>query len=143
MRKTYRAVVAHSPPEPAAELVSWLSAKGDHRGVTRAQTTPFPGAKEGRLRYHVREKAAGFSLVDVEPVTGRRHQIRAQLALLGCPLLGDVKYGSAWRLAGRRLALCAVGLSVAHPVGGRVMEFSAPLPADWPWPDPRLRAKRT
>ena len=73
--------------------------------------------------------------MEVRPVTGRRHQIRAQFALAGHPLLGDVKYGSQRRLADHRIALHALSLTVTHPVGGRKPDSDrARMPADWPWP---------
>ena len=133
--KVYRAVVAGRPAGDD-ELRSWLAAKGDARGVTRAEPSPFDGARESLLRYHVLKSAAAWSLVEVRPVTGRRHQIRAQFALAGHPLLGDVKYGSGRRLPDHRIALHASSLTVAHPVGGKQMTFIAPEPEDWPWPVP-------
>jgi len=142
VHKTYLAVVAGQPDPPRGEIVSWLAAAGDHRGVTRASMTVFPGAKECRLRYHVTDTREGFAQVQVEPVTGRRHQIRAQMALLACPLLGDIKYGSGWRLPDHRLALHAARLAIAHPVGGRALEFVADTPRDWPWPDPASKARK-
>jgi len=132
--KTYRAVVAGHPPHGEGELRSWLAAKGDARGVTRAEQQSFAGARESLLRYTVLESEGGWSLVEVKPVTGRRHQIRAQLALEGHPLLGDVKYGSRQRLADHRIALHALSLTVSHPVGGKSLTLTAPLPEDWPWP---------
>ncbi len=134
--KDYRAVVAGRPGTGPAELRSWLSAKGDPQGVTRAETKPFPGAKEAWLRYDVAESSVGWSLVEVRPVTGRRHQIRAQFALAGHPLLGDVKYGSRRRLADHRIALHALSLTVNHPVRDENLTLTASLPADWPWPVP-------
>jgi 23S rRNA pseudouridine1911/1915/1917 synthase len=132
--KVYRAVVAGCPPNGGGELRSWLAAKGDARGVTRAEQQSFAGARESLLRYNVVESKGGWSLVEVKPVTGRRHQIRAQLALEGHPLLGDVKYGSRRRLADHRIALHALSLAVSHPVGGKSLTLVAPLPEDWPWP---------
>jgi len=132
--KTYRAVVAGHPLHGEGELRSWLAAKGDARGVTRAEQQSFAGARESLLRYNVVEAKGGWSLVEVKPVTGRRHQIRAQLALEGHPLLGDVKYGSRQRLADHRIALHALSLTVSHPVGGKSLTLTAPLPEDWPWP---------
>jgi len=87
----------------------------------------------------VLESASGFSLLEVRPITGRRHQIRAQLALAGHPLLGDVKYGSSQRLPDHRVALHACKLTVAHPVGGSPLTLECPVPADWPWPVPAVR----
>jgi len=139
--KIYLAVVAGRPAPARDELVAWLAAGGDRRGVTRAEDRPFPGARESRLRYHVRESAGAWSLVEVRPVTGRRHQIRAQFALAGHPLAGDVKYGSVERLSGHRIALHAYKLEVAHPVGGRPMVFEAPVPGDWPWPPEKVSGR--
>jgi 23S rRNA pseudouridine1911/1915/1917 synthase len=141
--KTYQAVVAGSLGQAEGEIRSWLSAKGDPRGVTRAEHDPFPGARESLLRYRVLESAGRWSLVEVKPVTGRRHQIRAQFALAGHPLLGDVKYGSQRRLADHRLALHALSLTVSHPVGGKMLTLTAPLPEDWPWPVSTLKERST
>ena len=132
--KVYQAVVIGRPPSDGGELRNWLAAKGDSRGVTRAGWKPFSGAGESLLRYHVIESRGGWSLMEVRPVTGRRHQIRAQFALAGHPLLGDVKYGSLQRLADHRIALHALSLTVSHPVGGESLTLTAPLPEDWPWP---------
>ncbi len=132
--KVYQAVVAGHPPNGEGELRSWLAAKGDSRGVTRAEQTSFAGARESLLRYNVMESRGEWSLVEIKPVTGRRHQIRAQMALADHPLLGDVKYGSRRRLADHRIALHALGLTVSHPVGGQSLTLAAPLPEDWPWP---------
>jgi 23S rRNA pseudouridine1911/1915/1917 synthase len=132
--KVYQAVVTGRPSSGGGELRSWLAAKGDPQGVTRAAWEPFPGARESLLRYHVVESRSGWSLMEVRPVTGRRHQIRAQFALAGHPLLGDVKYGSPRRLADHRIALHALSLTVSHPVGGETLTLTAPLPEDWPWP---------
>jgi 23S rRNA pseudouridine1911/1915/1917 synthase len=132
--KVYQAVVIGSPPSGVCELRSWLAAKGDPQGVTRAERESFPGARKSLLRYNVVESRGGWSLVEIKPVTGRRHQIRAQFALAGHPLLGDVKYGSQRRLADHRIALHALSLTVSHPVGGERLTLTAPLPEDWPWP---------
>ena len=135
--KRYLAIVLREPPDPEGELRSWLAGEGDRQGVTRAQPGPFPGAREAVLRYRVRECAERLCLLEVEPVTGRRHQIRAQLALVGCPLLGDVKYGAPARLPDRRLGLHALGLELEHPVGGAPLAITAPPDGGWPWPPAR------
>lgn len=137
--KRYLAVCAGEPGPAAGELRHWLAAKGDAEGVTRCATAPFAGAREAVLEYRVLEAGPGFSLVEVRPITGRRHQIRAQLARAGHPLLGDVKYGSTRRLPDHRVALHALRLTVPHPVGGSPLELECPLPADWPWPVPAAR----
>lgn len=132
--KHYLAVVTAAPAVAEAELRAWLAAAGDARGATRAEFAAFPGAKEAVLRYRLRERDGGLALLDVVPVTGRRHQIRAQLALIGCPLLGDVKYGAPAPLPDRRLGLHAWRLELEHPVGGAPLTLTAPPDRTWPWP---------
>ena len=139
VRKVYQAICAGRPEPTAGALSHWLAPSGDRRGVTRAERVPFPGAREARLEYCVLESESGFSQLEVRPITGRRHQIRAQLALVGHPLLGDVKYGGVQRLPEHRVALHARSLTVAHPVGGSALTLECPLPADWPWPVPASR----
>lgn len=137
--KRYLAICAGQPSPAAGELRHWLAAKGDAEGVTRSADAPFEGSREAVLEYRLLESAPGYSLVEVRPITGRRHQIRAQLARSGHPLLGDVKYGSTRRLPDHRVALHARALTIAHPVGGRPLELECPVPADWPWPVPAIR----
>jgi 23S rRNA pseudouridine1911/1915/1917 synthase len=135
-RKQYLAVIAKRMAEPAGELVAYLAASGDGQGVTRAAWGPFPGSREARLRYQVVEAAGDRSLVTIALLTGRRHQIRAQFALAGCPIWGDRKYGSTHRLAGR-IALHAARLEITHPTSGQPVLIEAPLPTvGWPWPAP-------
>ncbi len=134
VKKTYRAVVRGLFPHPRGELRAWLGAQGDHRGVTRASRQNFDGGKESLLTYEVMESLGDYSLLKVSPVTGRRHQIRAQFALEGHPLLGDVKYGSKVRLRDHRIALHASQLDFFHPVGALPVSLKADVPADWPWP---------
>jgi 23S rRNA pseudouridine1911/1915/1917 synthase len=132
--KTYLAVVEGRLSPETGELRAHLAAQGDAQGVTQAAGAPFAGSREARLRYRVDAVADDRSLVEVELLTGRRHQIRAQLALVGCPIWGDRKYGSRHGLAGR-IALHAARLEVAHPISGEpVVLAAAPPPDGWPWP---------
>ncbi len=133
VRKTYRAVVEGAPPAPEGDLVGHLAAEGDQDGRTRWSASPFPGSREADLRYHVLAAAPGRSLLEVRPQTGRRHQIRVQLAAAGCPVAGDVKYGAPAPLPDRSVALHAWRLELAHPVGGGLLVFTAPVPESAPW----------
>lgn len=135
VRKIYLAVTEGVPQKERGALTAWLAKDGDARGVTRASLSPFAEGRECQLRYEVLETSGNGSLVRVEPVTGRRHQIRAQLALIGCPLRGDVKYGAVRGLPDHRLGLHAWQLDIKHPVGGAAMTFATEPPADWPWPE--------
>ena len=134
VHKTYLAVVRGVPDPDAGELRGWMGAKAEADGRTRLEATPFAGAREALLTYRTLETAAGCALLEVRPVTGRRHQIRVQLAAAGWPILGDVKYGADAPLPDRVVALHALRLEVAHPVGGAALVLEAPLPAHWPWP---------
>jgi 23S rRNA pseudouridine1911/1915/1917 synthase len=67
--------------------------------------------------------------------TGRRHQIRIQLAHMGHPILGDLRYGAVKPIPGRHIALLAHVLSVNHPVRGDRLVLTSPMPEGWPWPD--------
>ncbi len=135
--KFYLAVVEGKPPADRQELKAYLTVQGDAHGVTRAELTPFEGARESVLNYEVLDRNRGASLLRVQPRTGRRHQIRAQLALIGCPLRGDVKYGAARGLPDHRIGLHAERLALAHPIGAVPIEFTAPVPGDWPWLEKR------
>ncbi len=132
--KIYQAVVSGCPDPSQGRLCHWLAARGDSRGVTRASREPFDQARESVLEYRVVEGDSRGSLLEVQPITGRRHQIRAQLALAGHPLLGDLKYGAPRGLPDHRVALHAWKLGIAHPVNRESLEFQVEPPADWPWP---------
>jgi len=134
VEKSYVVVVEGRPPAREGELVAHLAQKGDAQGLTRGSLQPFPGSREARLRYRVRGQGADRAELAVELLTGRRHQIRVQLALVGCPVWGDGKYGAASRLPGRRIALHASRLVVAHPVTREPVVLEAEPPAGWPWP---------
>ena len=134
VQKSYLAVTEGVPDTDGGELTAWLAARADRQGVTRAETAPFAEARESRLRWRVMATEHGRALLEVEPITGRRHQIRAQLALVGLPLLGDVKYGATRGLPDHRIALHARSLTVKHPVGGEPVVLTVSPPPDWPWP---------
>jgi 23S rRNA pseudouridine1911/1915/1917 synthase len=80
-----------------------------------------PGAKEAVLEYKTLARSEGLSLVEILLITGRKHQIRAQLSQAGCPVVGDVKYGATGFLKDKTIRLVARSLRFQHPVGGREM----------------------
>jgi len=130
-RKVYLAVVEGRPPSAAGELVDFIERSGRTRSVA---PRPTPSSREARLAYRVRDTALGRSLLEIELETGRKHQIRLQLAHAGCPIAGDVRYGAAAPLAARQIALLARELAVEHPTRRETLSFTCPLPAGWPWP---------
>ncbi len=140
VEKIYLAVVEGAPPEAGGVLVHFV--RGDERrrrvSVSRREG---PGATRAELHYRVIEAAGRRSLLEVRIVTGVKHQIRAQLSAVGCPVVGDVKYDNrrpparAEPLAdGRALARPAARLAVSHPTKKAPLVLEAPLPEYWPWP---------
>ncbi|MBS1619747.1 MAG: RluA family pseudouridine synthase [Bacteroidetes bacterium] len=130
--KKYWAVVS-APPSPAnAELRHWLEKDNmQHKAVIYDK--PRKKTDEVILRYATLQHTAGKSLLEIELVTGKYHQIRAQLAHIGCPIIGDEKYGSAEKYKPNAIALHARSLRFKHPIEGQAVEVLAAVPADSLW----------
>jgi 23S rRNA pseudouridine1911/1915/1917 synthase len=124
-QKIYLATVSGAPPQRAGSLRHFLI-HDDH--CARVAHEGAPEARECLLDYHVLNSCADRSLLEIQLHTGRYHQIRAQLAAIGCPILGDEKYGSTVRLPGGVIALHHARLTVRHPVTGAELLFEAPYP---------------
>jgi RluA family pseudouridine synthase len=131
VRKTYYALVEGRFPAALGTWVDWQDAVvRPHRG--RSRTADPDRGEQGQqavLRARVLRRLGEVSLVELEPATGRRHQLRAQLAAHGCPIVGDRLYGARLPFAG--IALHAAALALDHPTCGRALRLSAELPAAW------------
>jgi len=132
LRKAYLAVVVGRPAGIEGRLVHCIERRGR---TVRIVLHPSPLSREARLAYRVCESEGDRSLVEIELETGRKHQIRLQLAHAGCPIVGDVRYGAPSPLPSRPIALFAKQIVLEHPTRGEVLAFTAPLPIGWPWPD--------
>ncbi len=130
VQKVYWALVEGSPPETAGTLVDWLTQDERHRRM-HVVAADQAGAKEARLSYRVLAGDGRMSLVEVQLETGRKHQIRLQMAHHGHPVAGDRKYGSQLKFS-TGIALHARRLVVAHPVRDESLVLEAPLPKSWP-----------
>ena len=130
--KTYWAVVKNKPPQPEGVLVHWLM-KDEKKNKTTAFKKETPGALHSELSYRVIGSAEGHWLLQVNPVTGRSHQIRVQLASMGCVIKGDVKYGDAQPNDDGSIYLHARKLSFIHPVKKEPVTFEAPVPLMGLW----------
>ncbi len=125
-RKLYWAIV-ESPPDPASgELIDWLK-KDEKKQRMIVVPRHTIGAQRAKLTYKVLKSKTGACLVEVQLETGRKHQIRLQLAEAGCPILGDRKYGSRIAFPGG-IALHAHELTIEHPTTKQALCFEAPPP---------------
>ncbi|MHC1742732.1 MAG: RluA family pseudouridine synthase [Syntrophobacteraceae bacterium] len=131
-RKEYLAIVEGRPRESSAQLIHFLE-RSENRS-TRVASSPAPGRQEARLRYSVLDSREGRSLLAIDLETGRRHQIRAQLATIGHPIVGDLRYGAGAPLDRAQIALLARKLTIEHPTRKETLAFETPLPRGWPWP---------
>ncbi|MGQ0721289.1 MAG: RluA family pseudouridine synthase [Candidatus Eiseniibacteriota bacterium] len=126
--KDYRAVVEGTPSPMSAALVDRLIWDDDARRARVVEGAP-EGSAAAELSYAVLDRRGGRSLLGIRLVTGRKHQIRAQLAHRDCPILGDTRYGSRERLdAG--IALCSFRVAFRHPVRDEDVEVAIPAELD-------------
>ena len=124
--KHYWAVVKNAPPQPAAMLENWL-VKNEERNKSYVFGAARPNAKLARLEYReVAVSTGGYHLLDVNLLTGRHHQIRCQLANMGCPIKGDLKYGAERSNPDGSISLHAYKLTFVHPVTHERITITAP-----------------
>jgi 23S rRNA pseudouridine1911/1915/1917 synthase len=127
--KLYWAAVGAAPDPPAGQLEHWVL-KNERQRNMEVVRKHAPGAQRARLGYRTLQALQNGALLEVRLETGRKHQIRLQLAEIGCPILGDKKYGSRQAFPAG-IALHARRLVIEHPTRKSPLEFVAPLPAAW------------
>ena len=136
MKRTYYAVVRGCPKNKEGNLVNWL-VKDEKTNTVSVVPQSSEGAKRAELDYKVLQTVTSgeksLSLVEVHLQTGRAHQIRVQMAHLGCPLWGDQRYGASVNKRGQQLALWAVGLSFIHPIAKDKRTFLCYPQTENPW----------
>ena len=130
VQKTYWALVEGPLSLGGGKCIDWLAPDERHRRV-RIVGANLPEAKQAVLEYQALGATNDYTLLEVNLLTGRKHQIRIQLSHRNLPILGDRKYGSQTAFPSG-IALHARRLTVAHPVGGSPIEVTAPLPDYWP-----------
>ncbi len=132
VKKIYLAVVENAMPGQVGELSHWLKKDVKNRKAVISNASDKQ-ARQCRLKYKVIAVSPGKNLVEIELLTGRYHQIRAQLGACGCPIIGDQKYGSSIATGDQMICLHARRLVVVHPKTNEEVEITAPLPASSYW----------
>ena len=132
VHKRYWAITRGTPPQPQATLTHHITST-ERNNRSYAHTSPRPGSKEARLRYATIAQGERYRLLEIELLTGRKHQIRVQLAAIGCPIRGDLKYGDRRSNPDGSISLLAHEITFTHPVSGKEIHVTAPLPHDTLW----------
>lgn len=126
-KKTYWAVVKNPPPKAQDTLVHYLK-RNTRQNKSYANVNEVPDSKKGILDYKIVKALDNYYLLEIDLHTGRHHQIRAQLAALGCPIKGDLKYGFDRSNPDGSIHLHARTLSLTHPVRKEPIRITAPPP---------------
>ena len=132
VKKTYWAVVKNAPQEPEGELVHFL-VRNEKQNKSYAYDKEVPNSKKAILHYRLIGHSENYYLLEVDLKTGRHHQIRCQLAKMGCPIKGDLKYGPPRSNPGGSFYLHARRVRFIHPVSKELIELEAPLPEGNLW----------
>lgn len=139
IKKIYWAVVKDRPPEITAHLIHHIY-RDQEKNKSFIVSEKRKDAKKAELIYSLLKSSDNYHLVEVELLTGRHHQIRAQLAYIGCPIKGDLKYGFPRSNPDASIHLHARSIEFIHPVKGELMKIEAGPPKDPLW-DYFLRVK--
>lgn len=131
-QKTYWAVVKNRPPQDAGTLEHYLL-RNEKNNTSRAHTKEVPGSKKAILDYKIIKELNNYYALEINLHTGRHHQIRAQLAAIGTPIKGDLKYGFDRSNPNGGIHLHARNLVLMHPVSKEMITITAPVPEDRIW----------
>ena len=137
VHKTYWAIVDPPPTPPQGrgewtEVTHWLT-RNEQQNKSYAYDHEVPRSKKAVLRYRLIGHSDRYSLVEVQLLTGRHHQIRCQLAALGCPIKGDLKYCARRSNPDGSISLLSHRVEFVHPVSKETIVVESPLPADPLW----------
>jgi len=130
--KRYLAIVKNRPKQPEGRLENWL-VRNEKQNRSYAYDKEVPGSKQAILNYKLVASSVNYHLLEIELLTGRHHQIRCQLAKMGCPIKGDLKYGAERSNPDGSISLHAFHVTFEHPVSHEMIDVKAPLPEDSLW----------
>jgi len=129
IKKTYWAIVKEKPTRPDARLEHYLT-RNEKQNKSMAYDAPRADAKHSALSYRLIAQSNAYYLLEVQLETGRHHQIRCQLAKMGCPIKGDLKYGFSRSNPNGGISLHARSVDFIHPVSKLALHIVAPVPED-------------
>ena len=132
IKKTYWAIVKNTPKASEGTLTYYL-VKNEKQNKSYAYDTEKPNSKLAILHYKLIARSEKYNLLEIDLETGRHHQIRCELAKIGCPIKGDLKYGFERSNHDGGISLHARHISFIHPVSKELIEVTAPLPDDRLW----------
>ena len=132
VKKTYWAIVKQRPPQDEGELVNYL-VRNEKQNKSYAYDKEVKNSKKAVLHYRLIGHSQNYFLLEVDLKTGRHHQIRCQLAKMGCPIKGDLKYGFARSNPDGSICLHAHRVKFVHPVSKELIDVTAPLPSGNLW----------
>ncbi len=133
VHKTYRCITRNQPPKISDRLVHYITTV-ERNNKSYASSQPKKDAKQAALSYQLIGKSDRYFLLEVNLETGRKHQIRVQLAAIGCPIRGDLKYGDKRSNPDGSISLYAHRISFIHPVSKQLIDLTASAPsADKLW----------
>ncbi|MGD0341327.1 MAG: RluA family pseudouridine synthase [Bacteroidales bacterium] len=132
VKKTYLAIVKERPPEDSQTITNFLK-KIEAQNKTYVYEKEVKGSKEASLTYRLAGRSERYYLLEIELHSGRHHQIRAQMAAIGCPIKGDLKYGYSRSNDDGSISLMARRLEFIHPVKKEKVVITAPFPEGDIW----------
>lgn len=132
VRKTYWAMVQTAPNMPEATLTNWL-VQNEKQNKSYVYNNEMPNAKQAILKYKTIGQTEHYTLLEVNLLTGRHHQIRCQLAAMGCPIKGDLKYGARRSNPDGSISLLSHKVEFIHPVSKQKIVVVSPLPTEKVW----------
>lgn len=132
IHKTYWAIVQNSPEVQSATLTNWI-VRNERQNKSYVYNSEVPKSKKAVLRYTVIGHTNHYTLLEVNLLTGRHHQIRCQLASIGCQIKGDIKYGARRTNSDASISLLSHKIEFIHPVSKKLVSLISPLPSDAIW----------
>ena len=132
VKKIYWAITKGKPMKAEGEISSWIL-RNEKMNKSFSYPKEVKGSKHALLSYTLKAASQNYNLIEVELKTGRHHQIRCQLASIGCPIKGDLKYGAQRSNPDGSISLHARYIEFIHPVSKQLIQVTAPVPADRLW----------